>query len=157
LLQDGRKTLLLGLGNPLSGDDVFGSRVLGQLQSSKTALPPGITLIDAHSDLLNHIEDFAKYDGILLIDAILDPESKLGEPGKIVVLQEEKLQSLPEASQSVHQISPLLAVKLFRTLHPEARTQFTLIGLIIDQLKSEPCYATTDRITEATAIIKKIV
>jgi hydrogenase maturation protease len=148
---------MLGLGNPLSGDDGFGPQVLDQLHQNETKLLPGATLIDAHTDLLNHIEDFAKYDCVLLIDAILDPEGKLGEPGKIVVVQEEKLQSLPEASQSVHQISPLLAVKLFRTLHPEAQTQFTLIGLIIDQLDFEPRYAIADRIAEAAAIIKDMV
>jgi hypothetical protein len=56
-------------------------------------------------------------------------------------------------SQSIHQMSPLLAVKLFRTLHPEAQTQITLIGLIIDRLTAEPHYATPDRIAEAAAII----
>jgi hydrogenase maturation protease len=157
LQQAGRTTLIVGLGNPLSGDDIFGPKVLEQLHPSETQLLPGTTLIDAHTDLLNHIEDFEKYDSVLLIDAILDPEGKLGEPGKVVILDEAKLQFLPETSQSVHQMSPLLAVKLFRTLHPEAQTQITLIGLIIDRLTAEPCYATPVRIAEAAAFIRKII
>jgi hydrogenase maturation protease len=147
----------VGLGNPLSGDDIFGPKVLEQLRESETQLLPGIIMIDAHTDLLNHIEDFEKYDSVLLIDAILDPEGKLGEPGKIILLDEDAFQSFSETSQSIHQMSPLLAVKLFRTLHPEAQTQITLIGLIIDRLTAEPQYATPDRIVEAAAVIRKNV
>jgi hydrogenase maturation protease len=154
LQQISRTTLIAGLGNPLSGDDIFGSKVIEQLCPGDPKRLAGATLIDAHTDLLNHIEDFEKYDSVLLIDAILDPEGKLGEPGKVVVLDEAEFRSLPETSQSIHQMSPLLAVKLFRTLHPEAQTQITLIGLIIDRLTSQPRYATADRIAEAAAIVK---
>jgi hydrogenase maturation protease len=144
------------LGNPLSGDDSFGPQVIERLQQSEPKLPPGITLIDAHTDLLNYIEDFTKYDNVLLIDAILDPEAKLGAPGNMAVMDEDKFQSFPETSQSIHQMSPLLAVKLFRTLHPETQTQITLIGLIIDQLTLRPHYVTSARIAEATVIIMKM-
>jgi hydrogenase maturation protease len=157
LQQASRTTLIVGLGNPLSGDDIFGPKVLEQLRESETQLLPGTIMIDAHTDLLNHIEDFEKYDSVLLIDAILDPQGKLGEPGKVVILDEAKLQLLPETSQSIHQMSPMLAVKLFRTLHPEAQTQITLIGLIVDQLTHQPQYVTPERIAEAAAVIKRII
>jgi hydrogenase maturation protease len=146
----------VGLGNPLSGDDIFGPDVLEQLRQSETRLSPGAIMVDAHTDLLNHIEDFEKYDSVLLIDAVLDPEGLLGKPGGIVVLNEERLQSFSEASQSIHQMSPLLAVKLVRTLHPEAQTRITLIGLIIDRLAAEPCFATAARVAEAAAVIQKM-
>jgi hydrogenase maturation protease len=150
-------TLILGLGNPLSGDDSFGPKVIEHLRQSKTDPPQGATLIDAHTDLLNHIEDFMKYDCVLLIDAVLDPEGKLGRPGKIAVLHEHSFRSFPETSQSIHQMSPLLAVKLFRTLHPESPIQITLIGIIIDRLTAEPRYVTPDRIVEASELIRKTV
>jgi hydrogenase maturation protease len=156
LQQGSRTTLVLGLGNPLSGDDAFGPQVIEQLRRSEPQ-PPGITLIDAHTDLLNYIEDFSKYDGVLLIDAILDPERKLGEPGALVLLDEAQLQSLPETSQSIHQMSPLLGVKLYRALHPESRTHISLIGLIIDRLTSKAHYASSDRIAEALAVIRKYI
>ena len=154
--QASRTTLVLGLGNPLSGDDAFGPQVIEQLRRSEPQ-PPGITLIDAHTDLLNYIEDFVTYDRVLLVDAILDPERKLGEPGALVLLDEAQLQSLPETSQSIHQMSPLLGVKLFRALHPESRTQITLIGLIIDRLTVKPHYAEPGRIAEALAVIQKYI
>jgi hydrogenase maturation protease len=147
----------VGLGNPLSGDDGFGSQVLEQLCQNMTELPPGTILADAHTDLLNQIEDFAGYDCVLLIDAVLDTEGKLGRPGSVIVLDQEKFQSWPETSPSIHQMSPLLAVKLFRSLHPEAQTKITLIGLIVDQLASNVRYATADRIDEAAAALQRLL
>jgi hydrogenase maturation protease len=157
LSQTSNKTLIVGLGNPLSGDDAFGSRVLEHLQQNAAALPPGAILLDAHTDLLNLIEDFTKYDRVLIIDAVLDPEGKLGPPGKITLLDETQFQSWPETSPSIHQMSPLLAIKLFRSLHPEAQTIIILIGLIIDQLTSEPRYALAEQTAEACEIIHKIL
>jgi len=139
------KTLILGLGNPLSGDDCFGAQVLDLLHQNGTGSRPGVSLINAYTDLLNHIESFAEHDRVVLIDAILDPENKLGTTGQIVALPEEQFLSWSESSPSVHQMSPLLAVKLFRQLYPAAQTQISLVGLLVDQLAHEPRYAIVSR------------
>jgi len=146
-----KKTLLAGLGNPLSGDDGFGPRVIERLRES--ALPCGVTLLDAGTDLLNHIESFAEYEQVVLIDAILDPERKLGASGHVEIVEERAFSSWPETSQSVHQMSPLLGVRLFRTLHPEAKTEICLVGLFVDQVSLSPLYLTPGRLDEAAAII----
>ena len=150
----GRKTLLAALGNPLSGDDGFGPRVLERLQNDAVCLPPDVTLLDAGTDLLNHIESFSAYDRVVLIDAILDPEGKLGAPGRVGVLDEKGFLSWSEQSQSAHQVSPLTAIKLFRVLHPEAKTRISLVGLFVDQITHSPLYLTEDRIEEAVAVIQ---
>jgi hydrogenase maturation protease len=147
----------VGLGNPLSGDDGFGSRVLEMLQRTRTTLPPNTTLADAHTDLLNHIEAFSEYDCVVLIDAVLDPEGKLGPPGRIVVMGEAAFQSWPETSQSVHQVSPLLAVNLFRRLHSSAQTQITLVGLVVDQIAPAPRHASAERMQEAADSIRALL
>ena len=147
--QPSRKILIVGLGNPLSGDDGFGSQVLERLRRPETPLPPGVTAVDAHTDLLNHLEDFAAYDEVVLVDAVLDPENKLGASGRVVVLREETFQPWTEASPGVHEMTPLLTVKLFRALYPQAETRFTLLGLAVDQLTSNTIYATEARIAEA--------
>ena len=146
-----KKTLLAGLGNPLSGDDGFGPRVIERLRES--ALPCGVTLLDAGTDLLNHIESFAEYEQVVLIDAILDPERKLGASGHVEIVEERAFSSWPETSQSVHQMSPLLGVRLFRTLHPEAKTEICLVGLFVDQVSLSPLYLTPGCLDEAAAII----
>jgi hydrogenase maturation protease len=152
-----RKTLVLGLGNPLSGDDRFGARVLDLLHQNHTELPPDVLLEDAHTDLLNQIDTFAECDRVVLIDAILDPEGKKGKPGRVLVMAEDEFLSWPEASQSVHQVSPLLAVKLFRILHPAAQTQITLVGLIVDRIDQAPRYATAEIIKEGAAAVRALV
>ena len=148
------KTLILGLGNPLSGDDGFGARVLDLLHRNGTEFLPDVTLVDAHTDLLNHIESFAAYDRVVLVDAILDPENKLGNPGQIVVLHEKEFVAWSEASSSAHQMSPILSVKLFRQLYPAAQTQIILTGLLVDGLTHAPRYATDDRIREAVMVLR---
>jgi hydrogenase maturation protease len=148
------QTLILGLGNPLSGDDGFGARVLDLLHKNGTEALPGASLVDARTDLLNHIESFADYERVVLVDAILDAENKLGKPGQIVILHEEEFLSWSEASSNVHQMSPILSVKLFRQLYPAAQTRITLVGLIVDQLTHATLYATDDRIQEAAGSIR---
>ncbi len=143
----------MALGNPLSGDDGFGARVLKKLQGLAVDLPPEVTLVDAGTDLLNQIESFAEYGHIVLIDAILDPEGKLGQTGRVDVIDEESILSWPETSQSVHQITPLLGIKLFRVLHPAAKTKINILGLFVDRISHSPLYMTDERIEEAVAAV----
>lgn len=148
-----KKILLVGLGNPLNGDDGFGPLVIERLRSTASEMPPGVTLRDAGTDLLHHIEDFAGYDCVVLIDAILDTDSKLRAPGHIEVLEEKAIVSWPESSQGVHQMSPLLGVKLFRALYPEAGTRICLAGLFVDQVSHTPRYINEDRLKKAVDAI----
>jgi hydrogenase maturation protease len=148
------KTLLVGLGNPLNGDDGFGPLVLERLRAAGTIIE-GVTLVDAGTDLLNQIESFAGYDRVVLIDAVLDPEGKLGSPGRIARLEEQTFLSWSEAAQGVHQLSPVMGIKLFRTLYPDAATRIFLIGLFIDRLSHEPLYMTEDRIQQAADLARR--
>jgi len=151
-----KKTLLVALGNPLSGDDGFGPRLLKHLREAGT-LPHDVSLVDAGTDLLNHIESFAEYDRVVLVDAILDPEQKLGPPGRVALLEEKSLATWPETAQSVHQISPMVGIKLFRLLNPEARVEIHLVGLFIDRLSHSPVYMTEDRLAEAVKTVLSLL
>ena len=155
--QPRNRTLLVALGNPLSGDDGFGARVMERLRSAAEGFPTGVSLVDAGTDLLNHIESFAEYDRVVLMDAVLDPEGKLGRPGRVVALDEESLQSWSEVSEGVHQMSPLLGVKLFRVLHPEAQTRIHIIGLCVDRISHSPLYMTDERIEEAVSAVRALL
>jgi hydrogenase maturation protease len=115
--------------------DAFGTRVIERLLQKNSALLQYADLADAHTDLLSRIDCFPAYERVVLIDAILDPDAKIGDAGHIVLLDEEALSLWPEASPSVHQLSPLLVVKLFRQLHPEATTRILLVGLCADRIE----------------------
>jgi hydrogenase maturation protease len=157
LKESGKKTLIVGLGNPLSGDDRFGAQVLELLCRKGNELPPGVSLADAHTDLLKHIEDFSGYECVVLIDTILDPAGKFGQAGRVVVLDEDAFRAWPEASQGVHQISPLLAAKLFRLFHPEAQTRIILVGLLVDRITHAPRLLTDERIQEAAVAVRALL
>jgi hypothetical protein len=52
-----------------------------------------------------------------------------------VLLNEETWSRWPEASPGAHQVSPLLAVRLFRQLYPEATTRILLVGLCVSKIE----------------------
>jgi hydrogenase maturation protease len=151
------KTLLVALGNPLIGDDGFGPRVLERLQDAPASIPSAVTLVDAGTDLLNYIESFAVYSRVVLVDSILDPDGKLGAPGRVAVLDEEEFLAFSGTSQSAHQLSPLTGIRLFRVLYPEAKTRIDLLGLFVDQITTRPRHLTEDRIQEALQVIHTLV
>jgi hydrogenase maturation protease len=115
----------MALGNPLMAEDSFGPRVLRKLRDTGLA---GVDLLDAHTDLLGHIEDLLSYTLVVIIDALLDPAGSLGPAGEVFAVEQPQLLSLPDDASSIHQMSPVTALKLFRTLYPDAGTRFVLVA-----------------------------
>jgi len=133
-----RRRLVLGLGNPLLGDDGFGSAVI-ELLRRRPELSAAVDLVDAHTDLLAQVETLGSYDEVVLVDVVIGA----GHPGVVEVVDEETFMRWPETSPSCHQISPLLAVKLFRALQPQAATRITLVALHADAVRAAPGVATS--------------
>ena len=133
-----RRRLVLGLGNPLLGDDGFGSAVI-ELLRQRPELSAAVDLVDAHTDLLAQVETLGSYDEVVLVDVVIGA----GRPGDVEVVDEETFMRWPETSPSCHQISPLLAVKLFRALQPQAATRITLVALHADAVRAAPGVATS--------------
>ena len=79
-----------------------------------------------------------------------------GHAGAIAVVDEETFMRWPESSPSCHQISPLLAVKLFRALHPEAATRITLVALHADELRAAPGVAASVVAAGGEAVLRLI-
>jgi hydrogenase maturation protease len=131
--------------------------VLEHLHDAGTGLRPGVSLVDAGTDLLNHIESFAEYDRVVLLDAILDSEGQMGAPGAVAVLEEKSFLSWSEKSESAHQVSPVLGIKLFRTLNPAAKTRIYLVGFFVDRISPQPFYMTDERIEEAVAAALRVL
>ncbi len=121
---------MIALGNPLAGDDAFGPRVLECLLQEKVD-PSRVDLLDAHTDLLGAIGRFSDYGLVVLIDAVLDPAGNAGKPGEVVTVGEEDVGSWPNHSPGIHRMSPLLGLRLFRTLHPDAPTRIILVLLCV--------------------------
>jgi Ni,Fe-hydrogenase maturation factor len=85
------------------------------------------------------VETLGSYDEVVLVDVVIGA----GHPGDVEVVDEATFMRWPETSPSCHQISPLLAVKLFRALHPQAATRITLVALHADAVRAAPGVATS--------------
>ena len=73
-----KKTLVLGLGNPILTDDGVGIHVVRALASHP--LPPGVVLAEASLGGLRLLETILGYKQIVLVDAI---QTANGHPGDI--------------------------------------------------------------------------
>lgn len=129
---------MVGLGNPLMGDDAFGAQVIERLRTEAHDLPSQVDLINVHTDLLGQIERFPAYGQVVLVDALLLPEEDASRLGQVLILDEKVMEAWPETSPSIHQLSPLLAVRLFRRLYPCATTQIHLVGLGVNGMAFGP-------------------
>ena len=134
MTQASKKRLVIGLGSSLGRDDAFGPMVLRRLVQAGQACCPDTDLINADTDLLSHIERFPDYSRIILVDAVLDVEGKIGQSGTVIALDERLFLAWPDSSPSVHQLSPLVAVRLFRRLYPDAKTRITLVAYCTDRV-----------------------
>lgn len=112
---DPDSTLVLGLGNPLMGDDGVGLAVLSRLQQGWEC--EGVDLVDGGTwgmNLLPLIEDTGR---LLLLDAI-----RLGvEPGTVHLLTRDQLPRYLSHKLSPHQIDlkEILALAELRGTLPE--------------------------------------
>lgn len=97
------KTLIVGIGNTLKGDDGAGPSVCEQLRRAGVAAE----LIDAGTAPENYIEPIVKKapQNLLIIDAVAFGDS----PGAISVFRPEQLSSL---AFSTHTLSPRLFIEM---------------------------------------------
>ena len=62
-------TLILGVGNPLMGDDAVGVIAIERLREHP-ALPPGVDVVDGGTDGLGLIPLMEQYGRVILVDAV---------------------------------------------------------------------------------------
>jgi hydrogenase maturation protease len=105
-----KKTLIVGLGNPILADDGVGVHVVRALAAY--SLPAGVVLTEACVGGLRLLEIISGYDRVILVDAIQMPD---GQPGDIFSLRPDALQSSLH-SGSAHDLSLSDALRLGREL-----------------------------------------
>ncbi len=109
-----RKTLVLGLGNPILTDDGVGVRVA---EAVRVALPAGsdVEVREVSVGGLTLMESMVGYDRVVLIDAFQDGD---GQPGAVHRLTLEDLASMSPTQHStcVHDTSFATAMGLGRAM-----------------------------------------
>jgi hydrogenase maturation protease len=108
--------LIVGLGNPLMGDDGVGARVVESLAGQVDA-----DVLIGGTDLLRYAGEMEDRERVILIDAI---ESDVA--GEIIVTDEDPPEGPPPGA---HTLSAPAAVRLLRPLMPEVRFTWLLAGV----------------------------
>ena len=94
-----RRVIVIGLGNPLMGDDGLGLAVLDELRTGY-ALPPEVELVDGGTWGINLLPVIEDADELILIDAI-----DVGQtPGTFVRLEHDRLPRYLATKISPHQV-----------------------------------------------------
>jgi hydrogenase maturation protease len=94
-----RRTVVIGLGNPLMGDDGLGLVALERLQATYT-VPPEVELVDGGTWGMNLLPLIEDADELILIDAIHAGV----EPGTAVRLERSRLPRYLATKISPHQV-----------------------------------------------------
>jgi len=106
MLNSNKNTAVLGMGNPLMGDDAFGSFVIQELKKQPEI---NADLIDAGTDSAAVLDVFLKYRYVILIDAV-DFKAKPGSLCRISFHDLQKMQQ--DLTLSLHNINPVSVLKL---------------------------------------------
>jgi len=133
------KTILIGLGNPILGDDGVGWKVAEvvkkQLTSPPTPLPEGE---GSHVDVdflslggISLMEHLIGYERAILVDAVVSDQ----EIGSIVVV---RLDEMPDYSAlhttSTHDTSLQNALKLGKAMGANLPEDVTVVGVVTNQV-----------------------
>lgn len=128
-----RPTLVIGLGNPLAGDDGAGVRVVEGL-AGDPALAERADFTLAGDDLLGAAPAMEGRRHVILVDALL------GDPAAgVVEIHEEPFDGLETRSAGAHALSVPGCVTLLKRTNPAiAPARFTLIGVVVDGVRRAP-------------------
>ena len=125
--------LILGVGNPLAGDDGVGIRVAEALMGDDR-LPAGTEVRAAGSDLLRHVEAMRGRRMVVVIDAILGDQP----PGTVHVFDGD-LASLETRQSHAHHLSVVQALELLRSATSELHGVGVIVtGVTIHEARSAP-------------------
>jgi hydrogenase maturation protease len=107
------KTLIVGFGNTLMGDDGVGPMVIRHLKRRK--LPTNLRVVECGSDSLILPSFWRGEAQIWMIDALVRRQ----EPGTIHTLGHEEVMSIPQRHATVHHLSLPEGLRWIRLAYPE--------------------------------------
>lgn len=127
------KILVVGLGNPILGDDAVGLRVA---QALKDRVAPGIEVVEASIAGLDFLELLSGVDRAIIIDAI---QTEGGRPGEIYRLEPGSFRATRHAT-TPHDVNFATALELGRRLSlpiPKSIVIFGIEACQVDTLSEE--------------------
>lgn len=122
-----KPVLVIGIGNPLMGDDGIGCAVAERL-ANHTHLPGGVEVVFGGTDLLRYAGQIAGRTRVVVIDAFQQD----GEPGRVAWLRGGLNEHQPDA----HRLSAVQAIALLQMTTP---VRIDLLGISISSAAAAPC------------------
>jgi len=124
------KTLVLGIGNPILGDDGVGFHIAQEL--AKEIKDENIDVEETSVGGLNLLELIVGYDKVIIIDAIMTDS---GEVGKVYQLRLEDIGETAQSMISAHHLNLLTMIKLGRELFPKEMPEEVAVLVVGIQAK----------------------
>jgi len=145
-----RKTIIVGVGNRLLGDEGVGLHVIDNL--SQIPMPSNVDVVDCGCDLLSLIPHLNKLQKIIVIDAIRAG----GKPGEIYRLDYNELKTRGVEMQSSHQVRATDALGLLKQIYPVlAGCEIIIIGIEPEAMELNTCLS--EKVRESIAYVTKLV
>ena len=117
------EVLILGLGNPLMGDDGVGAAVVDELR--RRGLPEGVRA-EVAPDVLHLPSVWHGEPEVWLVDAV----QRGAEPGSVHLMEHSELVTLQDSHRSAHQLSLPDGLRWLIHSYPElAKLRFRLWGV----------------------------
>jgi len=148
------RTVVIGLGNPLMGDDGLGLTALARLRAEWN-LPSDVELIDGGTCGMNLLPIIEDAERVLLIDAI----EAGAAPGTEIVIARERLPRYLSTKLSSHQVDlrDVLALAELRGTLPQETAAVGLQPACVemsDKLSDPLCGRINDLVTRVVGVLE---
>jgi len=146
------RTLVLGIGNPILGDDGVGFHIAQEL--AKEIKDENIDVKDASTDGLNLLELIAGYDKVIVIDAIM---TESGEIGRIYRLRPESIARTVHPTTSPHHANLATAIEIGKKLLAEQMPREVVVFAVGIQEVTGFTEEMTEKVKEAVPKVATLI
>ena len=146
------RTLVLGIGNPILGDDGIGFHIAQEL--AKEMNDENIDVKDTSVNGLNLLELIVGYDKLIVIDAIMTEDEKVGE---IYRLKPRNSSETAWSTISLHHLNLATTIQIGKRLFPKEMPGEVIIFAIGAQEVTEVTGEMTARVKEAIPRVINLV
>ncbi|UCD54051.1 MAG: hydrogenase maturation protease [Dehalococcoidia bacterium] len=146
------KTLILGIGNPILGDDGVGFHIAQEL--AEKIKDENIEVKDTTVNGLNLLELIAGYDKLIVIDAIMTEDGKAGE---IYKLKPESIGEPACSTISAHHLNLANTIELGKRLFPQEMPEEVTVFAVGTQKVAQVTEEMTEAVKEAIPKIVSLV
>jgi hydrogenase maturation protease len=146
------KTLVLGIGNAILGDDGVGVRVAQELAGK--IKNDNIDVRDVGIDGLNLLELILGYDKLIVIDAVLTEREKVGE---VYRFKPEKVYDPSHSAISPHHFDLATTIEIGKKLFPEKMPEEVIAFAVGTEEATMVTEEMTDRVKDALPIVVNLV